>query len=211
MTPNPELVRRYGTQHVFLEKTAGELPLVARLSAALLSASYGHGVVKSQAEQRNEADLLNQAAEEVEKARLRPATSALQHTRSPAFIGNGFIDPSLVPVGMDEGMVRLASIADASGRALVKVSGIGYTGMMAGAGKLLEKGVQKLPGLGGMKGSLALGAGVLGAGYAGTKLVKGGLKALGREGGPKNYGAGNYQVPFGVNEYGHPQSGTPLA
>jgi hypothetical protein len=210
MTPNVDLAHRYGTEHLLEEKTAGELPLVARLSAALLAAGTGHAVVKSQAEQRSEAELLNLAAEELERGRLRPATSALQHTRSPAFIGKGFIDPSLVPVGMDEGMVRLASMADRSGRALTKIGGIG-TALAAGAGKLLEKGVQKVPGLGGMKGSLALGAGVLGAGYVGTKAVRGGMKAFGNEGAPKNYGAGNYQVPFGVNEYGHPQLGTPLA
>jgi hypothetical protein len=213
MTPNAELTRCYGTEHVLEEKTAGEIPLVARLSAALLSASAGHAVVKSQAEQRDEADLLNLAAEELEKSRLRPATSALRHTRSPGIIGRGqgFIDPSLVPLGMDEGMVRLASMADRSGRALTKIAGIG-TVMAAGAGKLLEKGVQAVPGLGGIKGSLALGAGVLGAGYLGTKAVRGGLKALGGEGrGAANYGAGNYQVPMGVNEYGHPQLGTQLA
>ena len=113
-------------------------------------------------------------------------------------------------MGFDEGMVRLASIARASGRTLTKVAGIGgaYTGVAANAGKFLGAATKTV--LPGLKGQLALGAGVLGAGYLGTKAVKGGLRALGNEGHPKNYGAGNYQVPFGVNEYGHPQVGTPL-
>lgn len=211
MNPNPDLIQCYGTGDVFLEKTAGELPLIARLSAALLNASMGRAAVKSQAEQKSEAELLNLAAEELEKERLRPTTSALDHKRAPAFIGKGMIDPAMVPVGFDEGMVRLASIAQASGRVLAKLAGIGggYMNMAMGAGKALQSGVQKV--MPGLKGSLALGAGVLGAGVLGTKAVKGGLGLLGRESTPKNYGAGNYQVPFGTNEYGRPQLGTPLS
>lgn len=207
MNPNPDLLESYGTGDVFRAKLAGELPLVASLAAALLNASMGRREVKSQAEQREQADLVNLAHEEFEKERLRPATSSLEHKRSPAFIGKGLIDPQAVPVGFDEGMVRLAQ---ASGRMLAKSAGLGgaYTGAAIGGGKLMQGVAQKL--MPGMKGSLALGAGVLGAGYLGMKGLKGGLNLLGGESAPKNYGAGNYQVPFGVNEYGRPQLGTPL-
>ena len=199
MPPRSDLLHAYGTEDVLREKTAGELPLVARLSAALLSAGLGHAVVKSQGEQRDEAERMNLAAEELEERRISPATSALRHSRAPALIGPGFIDPAMVPVGLDEGMVRLA---EATGRALAKVAGIGSLAVQAGTalGKMMP----------GLKGQAALGAGTLGAAYLGTKAVKGGLNTLGRESGPRNFGAGNNQVPFGVNEYGQPQSGTPL-
>jgi hypothetical protein len=207
MNPNPDLVEVYGTRDVFMAKTGGELPLVARLSAALFNASQGRREVRSAGEQRAEAELMTRAAEELEKERLRPATAALEHKRAPALIGRGFIDPQAVPIGFDEGMVRLAH---ASGRALAKKAGIGgaYMGAAIGAGKAMQGFTQKL--LPGMKGNLALGGAVLGAGYLGAKALKGGLNLLSHESAPKNYGAGNYQVPFGVNEYGRPQLGTPL-
>jgi hypothetical protein len=201
MPPRPDLLHTYGTTDVLEEKTAGELPLVARVSAALLNAGLGHAAVKSQGEQRDDAALMNLAAEDLEQRRLSPATQSLRHTHAPALIGRGFVDPAMVPVGFDEGMVRLAQ---ASGRVLAKLGGIGYTALAAKAGGTLGK---LMPGL---KGQLALGAGGVGAAYLGTKAVKSGLKAFGGESAPKNYGAGNYQVPFGVNEYGHPQLGTPL-
>lgn len=203
-SPNPLLAAHYGTEDVFLEKTAGELPLIGRLSAALFAAGVGHHLAKSQAEQRDEAELMTQAAEELERQRLGPATSTLKHTRSPTFIGQGFLDPALIPVGMDEGMVRLAH---ATGRTLAKSAGIG-TALAAGTGKALGGAAKSL---GGWKGSLALGAGVIGAGVLGTKAFQGGMNAMKGETGSKNYGAGNYQMPFGVNEYGHPQVGTPLS
>jgi len=206
MTAHPFLLKHYGTSQLLTEKMAGELPLVARLSSILVSAGLGHSAVKSQANQREEAALLNLLAEEAEKGRLRPALTALQHSHVKPLIGRGGIDPSLVPVGMDEGMTRLASIAEASGRALAKLGGMGYTDLAAGAGKLMGGAAKRI--LPGWKGQAALGAGAIGAAYLGTKAVRGGLRALGNEGHAKNYGAGNYQVPTGVNEYGQPQAGT---
>jgi hypothetical protein len=135
-------------------------------------------------------------------------TSGLQHTRIRPLIGRGFIDPAMIPLGQyDDGMIRLASIAQASGRALAKVAGMGsIASMAASAGKLLPKTSKGIiPAR--WKGQLALGAAGVGAAYVGTKAVGAGLKALSHEGNPKNYGAGNFQIPQGINEYGQPQLG----
>ena len=197
--PNVALMKCYGTSDVFKEKTAGEVPLIARLAAMLINAELAHSNQKGDEKARLDDALREKALEEYELSRLQPATSALKHT----------------PVPVDESMVRLASIAVGIGSDLAKQAGIGTMAAPAAAG-LLSQGKKWLSGGLGLKTNLALGAAGVGGAILGTKAIHAGTRALANTNGPPVYGMGHpvrnvgYQIPFGVNPYGQPQIGTPL-
>lgn len=116
-----------------------------------------------------------------------------------------------------EAMARLASIGTDIGKDLAKEAGIGDfasgIGKLLGGAKSAIQGAAKPGGLlqqaKSMKWKLPAAAAVAGTGYLGYKAVKGGLNYMSEEGRPANWGVGP-RVPFGVNQYGYPQLGTPL-
>jgi hypothetical protein len=196
--PNAQLMKQYGTEDVFFAKTAGEVPLLARLVAGLTNAELAHSNQKGDQKAQQARALELQALQEYEQARLQQAEEALRYTPVP-----------------DQAMMRLASIAVDAGADLAKMGGIG-TGALPAAGNLLAQGKKWLGGGLGMKANLALAGGTLATGILASKAMHAGTAALSKEPTTPSYGMGHpvrgvgYQLPFGVNSYGQPQVGTPL-
>lgn len=121
-SPNLTLMQRYGTSSVYLEKLSGRIPLASRL--ALNAAGYlvNSEIRDSEESQILEAARMNAAFREFEEARMLKARERVAHTRAPFLLSPtrspGMLSGSDVPVGMDEGMVRLAHVM---GRTLAHV------------------------------------------------------------------------------------------
>lgn len=103
--PNPHLMRVYGTDSTFHEKVAGAESLAARVGAALLNAGYQRHLHNSVEKQEAQAAALNEQFLELERSNMRQADEGLRHTPVPMFLEAG----SNIPLGMTEGMIRLAS------------------------------------------------------------------------------------------------------
>ncbi len=220
-TPVPSLMKRYGTEEVFLEKAAGAEPLLMRLGASLLNAELAHKTQQALSEQELENELYYRAAQEHQLAQLSQATNNLRHTDVP--------------------MVRLASIAAGTGADMAKVAGFGNfealakmvsakiqptfkgiagaikpaAGAAPAAGNLLDRGKKYFGGGLGLKTNLALGGAAIGGTLLASKAMRGAGRAMASEtAGPATYGGAvngvGYQMPYGVNQYGQAQVGTPL-
>lgn len=230
-SPNEALMDAYGTRELFEEKLAEMSPWVPRVIGGLGALALLAGMQHNRKESVQQQQDVSELGRQLELAKMQRANEGLRHT-TPAFI----IPPGYdVPVGLDQGMVRMAS---ALGADLAKEAGIG--GMLSGLTKNLQGASQavkgwvgglKMPatpnpvsaaqtgskmmgGLGlGMKGNLALGGLAVAGLYGGSKAINAGANYLQKEpSGPATYGAGRFgaQLPYGVNQYGQPQVGTPL-
>jgi len=228
--PNLLLLRHYGTAGVFAEKTAGAVPFAARVAAAVFSGHMARDAGQEMDRQRLEAHQMNEQFRLLEQRAMNPALQNLHHTQAPRFVEAN----SDLPVGWDEGMVRLASIARAAGRDIAKLAAGVMPAPVVKPPMPMAKPVTPAPaaaapaksltstalsaGNGAMntmfgphwKGkALALGA-VAGGGYLGLKGLNKGLGVMSREAGPQSWGSPETQLPMGVNQYGNPQLGSPL-
>jgi hypothetical protein len=211
-TPIPSLMRAYGTDDVFMAKTAGALPLASRVA----DLAWGRSLLSSQerareARQTAQAEMLNTAFRVLELARMEHTIDNAGHTPAQMLLPAGFD----MPVGMTEGMVRLAS---AAGEDLAKAASEGpYRTQppenMSPAGDLSAKpsfmaraGINTLPKL--KRTALGLG---------GTALAVGGTLAAAKKvkdwasGAPHTptYNTGGYQLATDTNEYGQTQGRLP--
>lgn len=232
--PNLLLLRHYGTAGVFFEKAAGAAPFAARVAAAVFSGHMVHSASNEMDRQKLEAHQMNEQFRLLEERAMNPALQNLMHTQAPRFVQAG----SDVPVGWDEGMVRLASIARRAGRNMAKIGALGAPmpapvakpvvkpavapvakapvsapakpgGMVSGALSAGNSAMNTMFGSSWKGKALALGA-VAGGGYLGLKGLNKGLGWASREAPPQSWGSSETQLPMGVNQYGVPQSGTPL-
>ncbi len=144
--PDPVLSQVYGT------KVAGaEARLPVQVMAAMHLMQAG-GARLSRL--RAQAEMMNEQARAIEMGRMQPVAANLSHTQAPVFISPSGLGPFgyPVPVGMDGGMVRLAS---------AKRAGRGMAQKVAGVGKTLKSVATK--------GTIAGGLAVGGAGLAAAK------------------------------------------
>ena len=201
-TPNPALMKQYGTGAVFKEKTANNLPLLSRMGMALLNYQLSESGHQADREQVEEQNLKALALLELERQRMSQATQALRHTPVPLMVAAG----SDLPPGYDEGMVRLASVAVSVGSLLAKKA--------APSLDVVDAGKKYLLGNKSLVRNVATGALAVGGLAAAQKGFNAASTAMQKE--PRLYGTGRirsnvgYQMPYGVNEYGAPQVGTPL-
>lgn len=155
-SPRTDLLRRFGTEEVYQQKLAGMPPLAARLAIGAFN------VARNQAE-RDRQDFLYAQAEEMNRQLaqtramlMRPVERNLEHTHAPMILSAGRSPGMMsgldVPVGMDEGMIRLASAAGVAIESLEELEkDAGIVGDVAkrlstGAGSLVKK--IKTPSLG---------------------------------------------------------------
>lgn len=235
-TPNAALMRRYGTEEVFQQKTAGAASLVERLAGGLLS--YGRAKMNESDDNktRAQAEAMNEMIRERELMKVDLAGQLLRGTPVPRLprpsapmrdVPTGTIDDGQWQHDYDDGMVALASVAARTGAELAKEAGLGNFAAFAqslgtaakglggagNAGSLVSKGKNFLTGGMGLKTNLGLAAAGAGALYLGNKGLQAATHAMGHEAsGPATYGGGRFgfQLPYGVNAYGQPQVGTPL-
>jgi hypothetical protein len=114
--PDLELMRRFGNEDVYADKLAGRSELVARLALGLIGYGSGRAELARQRSLQQQAAELNEAFERMQSLKLQQAETNARHTRVPLIIpapvpGMRRWDGDSVPVGMDDGMVRLAAVA----------------------------------------------------------------------------------------------------
>lgn len=114
--PDLKLLRAFGNEDIYAAKLAGQGELVARLAMGLLGYGAGRSALSQQRSQQAEAEAMNAAFERMQAMQLQQAEAGARHTHTPLIIpapvrGMSRWDGDAVPVGMDEGMVRLASVA----------------------------------------------------------------------------------------------------
>jgi len=103
--PNLTLMQHYNTAATFKEKAAGAESLAARVGAAIVNAGFSRHAHDDSEKQRLQAMALNDQFHAVEREWMEAADQGLHHTRVPMMLDAG----SDYPLGMTDGMVRLAS------------------------------------------------------------------------------------------------------
>ena len=216
MLPDPALMELYGTLHVFLEKEAGELSLLDRLGVGGINAAVARELLLVQKEEEARKALQAEMELAAERVRLSQATDNLRHTDpnqgSPGVVRRGFDMNQLQPY-MDEGTVRLASIAAQTGVDLAKEAGIGgdifsAAKGVASAGLTAANAGRKSVGLTNTR--LLLGGGAVAGLYGTHKMLGAGQRVLSGEPtqvptyGGQVMGVGS-NIPASVNQYGVPQ------
>jgi len=135
--PNEELMRHYGTDVDFQEKEAGISPFAQRLLFAMLAMRMAQHVGGEMSEQRQQAIAMNDAFRALQLQQMASTIGNAQHAQAPVFAPPGAdlgYLPYPVPIGMDAGMVRVASALGAELAQMEKEAGI-----MSGMAGLLSK------------------------------------------------------------------------
>lgn len=223
--PNAELMRRYGTESDFLEKEAGLSPFARRMLAALVMSRLSQAAGRELDDTQQQAMAMNDAFQRLQMQKLNPSIQGVRYSSPPLFAEGGAFGgvPYPVPLGMDAGMVRVASAVGAELARLDKEAGImgSLAGAVAAGPKPLAKGLfglgnalkapvrgaaaalssapgQKALGAAKTFGRGALTAGALGLGAAGLgayALAKPTLGYLSKEQQPANWGHSDYGAP----------------
>lgn len=196
--PNPRLLQRYGNEELYKQKLAGRPPFLGPLTMAAANWQLFKNRQIELAEQRRQAQVLNEMFREQEHQHMTQALDSMSYS----------------PLSYSS-MVRLASIAADAGEDLAKQAGVGD--FAAGVGKLLGGAAKATQAAGpltragitmnSLKWKVPAAAAVAGAGYLGYKGMKGVGNYMNQEAGAANWGAGP-RLAYGVNQYGQPQVGS---
>lgn len=124
-TPDLELLHAFGNEDVYADKIAGRADLLARVALGLLGYGVGRMALSRTAGNQAQAEAVDDAFERMQRIQLQQAEQGARHTRPPIVIpvnspGMRRWDGDAVPVGMDEGMVRLAHVAYSVGADMAK-------------------------------------------------------------------------------------------
>lgn len=137
--PDPKLMREFGTEAVYREKLAGGIPLGLRFALGYSSLANSQSERDRQDELHAQAKAMNAQLAYVRHLVMAPVEEGFRHTRAPVILSAGhspgMMSGSDVPVGMDEGMVRMAQAAGVAIDELEqweKDAGIGTTILNAG-------------------------------------------------------------------------------
>jgi hypothetical protein len=121
-TPNVSLMREYGTYANFQEKTANVAPIAYRIAEIAL----GRGILANHiqgsehsARHTMQAEQMNLAFRMMELAKMEHAIDNANHTNHPIILPGGYGED--MPLGMTEGMIRMASVA---GEKLANTDGV---------------------------------------------------------------------------------------
>jgi hypothetical protein len=131
-TPDPRLMQRFSTEDVYQQKLAGGLPLSMALLMATANVGRGQSNEEDQRKLFLQAHAMNARLREARALRMLPVEEKLRHSMVPIVLPaqrvNEETGPNLdsdlhgldigpgssgrsIPVGWDEGMVRMASVA----------------------------------------------------------------------------------------------------
>jgi len=224
--PNLQLMRAYGNEGVFFQKTANMYAQHDRESLLIEAQIELNRLEELRTKAMHlEAQRLNAKARLMELAKMEATINNARHTRAPILVPSN----SDFPVGMTEGMVRMASVIGADMAKMasnpyrepaevtspVVESAGGTAGPLPDAPKAPGKLQKFIDTKGGFAGKtlgmrnavvkpLAL-AGTAATLYAGHKALKHGLGWLGKEAPTQTYNAGGNQLAPDVNEYGQAQ------
>lgn len=122
--PHPALTRRYGNEHIFLQKEAGSVSLAARVAMGLITAESVRRFYDTLERGRQQSEMRARGLQMEDVPMMRQMT---RHHAVPIFVGANLpvggqpmgLSPD-IPLGMDEGMVRMASIMADVGAEMAK-------------------------------------------------------------------------------------------
>jgi len=197
-TPNVALMRKYGTGASFMAKTAHVQPIAHRMGQIILGRQLLQRLRASGPEVRHtaQAELMNTTFRMLELARMERTIDNANHAVAPIILPAGYGES--LPIGMTEGMIRMAS---AIGSNMAKTGGVGDNSKALWDRTGLSKGRYKY--------KLPL---LAGAGLATYGAVKGLGKVLNwakKESPEPRYGNYGNTLAHDVNEYGQPQRTLP--
>lgn len=177
-----------------------EVPIAARLAAAILGISVLEDDSEHASNQRAEAELMNQELRELEARKMDQTISSLKHAEA---LMMGIVKAAAqasAELMEKEAMGLGTTIVGGALRAGKKSLG----GAAQAAGRLMPEGPAKKSLLGlGTKAKLVGGAAVLGTGYAGYKGMQAARDYMQSQ--PHGvYGKGP-AIAHNINEYGYPQ------
>lgn len=184
--PNKLLMDEYGTRGIYYEKVAGQEASLAFRLAAMVAGGMLLRRMSNTMDEQERQDRLRLMMSSADP-RIHAVSQELRYTRPPIVIPAmmpGSTEMSGPPVGMDAGMVRLASAASNIGK---KTAGMLAKGLLAG--------------------------GLVGGVLLADKAQQKALKYLSQEADPYDWSQARYgrpQLAYGVNEYGQTQMGTPF-
>jgi len=110
-TPNISLMREYGTDASFRAKTANVQPIAHRIAEIAVGRQFiqrlqqGRGL---EARHTAQAEMMNTTFRMLELARMEQAIDNANHTVAPLILPAGYGED--LPIGMTEGMIRMASV-----------------------------------------------------------------------------------------------------
>lgn len=125
--PNALLMRHYGTESDFLQKEAGLSPFARRMLMAMIASKLQRGISNDLDEAQQQAAAFNKEFVRLQIQKLGPSIDSVHHTNPPIFASSGGdigAMPYQVPIGMDMGMVRVASALGAELAHMDKKAGI---------------------------------------------------------------------------------------
>lgn len=118
--PNEALMRQYGNQHIF-EKKGDGASYLARMAYGAALAEHSRQAQELAAERHEHALRVSEALRDMRTARVLGLVEAAKHTRMPVILraepvpgadtdgGLSGIPGTAIPLGFDDGMVRIAS------------------------------------------------------------------------------------------------------
>jgi hypothetical protein len=197
--PNVKLMRAYGTDAVFKEKTANVQPLAARIGELAMGHAMLDRIASRQTHRTTmQAELMNTMFRVLELAKMEQTIDHANYTPVPMILPANMED---IPAGMTPGMVRIAS---AIGSQMAKEANeeVPTASLSEGAEKAWKR-----TGLSGGKWKYKVPAliGAAGVALGGVKAVGAGLNWLGKEPPTAVYGTGGNMVSKNNNEYGTAQ------
>lgn len=144
--PNATFMRHYGTESDFLQKEAGLSPFARRMLMVMIASKMQRGMSHGFDAEQQQAAAFNQEFQRLQLQKLGPSIESIHHTNPPVFAESGGdigAMPYQVPIGMDTGMVRVASALGAELAQMDKKGGImsSLAGAFAGGPKPLAKGL----------------------------------------------------------------------
>lgn len=149
-TPDPRLMSIFNTEDAYRQKLAGEYPLARSLFMSALNVGRGEHNAREDERLRQQAEIMNEQLRMARALRMQQIQQSFQHTRMPVILSAsrtpGMMSGQDVPLGMDEGMIRMASAAGAAFAhleldELEKDAGIGTS--LLNAGKSVGSGAMK--------------------------------------------------------------------
>lgn len=210
--PDLRLLHAFGNEGVFLEKAANGGALAARIAVGLMEANRSLDGRRREEHLEAQAERMNAAFREMEAAKMFQLRERMRHSRVPLILmamqprgGGGapglgmpmqgsprYLTGEDVPLGMDEGMVRMASAigADLAHHALEKDAGIGS--VMSGLSNVLKG--QKNPLAGISKGVSGFLGGSKAPAGGGAGFLQGAKNKL--QGALQGFGQGKAKNPF---------------
>lgn len=212
---SPDFARFYRTEHVKTAAAADTASIALRMALAMLIAERSRARTGEAQEHYDASQQRRGREDNRSRQEMQQSNQAARYARPPVLMaaalpeggyGDGLVG---VPLGLDQGMVRIASAIGAGFAEKIALAGTPVPAPKSPPGFL-----SRSFGKGRLAGTLAGTAAVVGAGALANKAAKKTSQFMSEEGPTPDWGNrrhGGPQLSYDVNEYGYAQKGTPFS